>query len=362
MKKQLLCAAVAVAGGFSSSAMAQSSAQVYDLIDTGVEYVTDVNPVGDEVVNMPSLTGSFPSNVGFRGAEDLGGGLQGLFNLEADYSVDTGISQQGGRLFGRAANVGLKGSFGTVTFGRQANMTYIATLRANIMGQRIHSISSFDGYLPNARRDNTIGYMGEYAGVRAGATYSLGRDASNAGSPTGTNCSGEAPGNSRACRQVTGLLAYDTKSFGVASAYDVLYGNTGAAGGLTSSGINDRRITLNGYAFLGTTKIGLGMIDRRVRTASDAKSALYFLGASQPFAENWVLEGQVGLNSVKRSNDNSSIYVVRATYIFSKRTALYSSVGYVKNDGIAAKPVDSGGTAGPGQSQTGVMAGVRHTF
>jgi hypothetical protein len=30
-------------------------------------------------------------------------------------------------------------------------------------------------------------------------------------------------------RQVTGLLAYDTKSFGVASACDVLYGNTGAA-------------------------------------------------------------------------------------------------------------------------------------
>src|ERR1700730_4033662 len=155
MRKQLLCAAVAAAGGFSGSAMAQSSVQVYDLMDTGVEYVTDVNPAGDAVVNMSSLAGSFPSNVGFRGAEDLGGGLQALFNLEPDYSVDTGISQQGRRLFGRAANVGLKGSFGTVTFGRQVNMTYIAILRANIMGphilmgQHIHSISSFDGYLPN---------------------------------------------------------------------------------------------------------------------------------------------------------------------------------------------------------------------
>jgi predicted porin len=362
MKKKLLCAAVAVAGGFSGSALAQSSVQVYGLVDTGVEYVTNVDALGNSLVKMPTQTGSFPSNVGFRGAEDLGGGLEAIFNLEAGYSVDTGTSQQGGRLFGRAANVGLKGSFGTVRFGRQVNMTYIAALKANIMGPHIHSISSFDGYLPNARSDNTIGYLGELEGFRFGATYSLGRDASAAGGPAGTNCPGEVPGNSKACRQVTGLLAYDTNSFGVASAYDVLYGNTGAAGGLTSSGFSDRRITLNGYAFLGTTKIGLGMIDRRVRTASDAKSALYFLGASQPFAESWILDGQVGMNNVKGSNNDSTIYVVRATYNLSKRTAVYSSVGYVKNDGTAALPVDSGGTAGPGLNQTGVMAGVRHTF
>src|SRR5450830_732782 len=65
------------------SAMAQSQVTIYGLIDTGVEYVTNANAAGNSVVKMPSLTGSFPSRIGFKGTEDLGGGLQAMFVLEA---------------------------------------------------------------------------------------------------------------------------------------------------------------------------------------------------------------------------------------------------------------------------------------
>jgi predicted porin len=114
--------------------------------------------------------------------------------------------------------------------------------------------------------------------------------------------------------------------------------------------------------FLGATKIGLGLIDRKVHTASVVKSTIYFLGATQPLAGNWVLDAQVARNDVKNSINDTTLYAVRATYNFSKRTGVYSSVGYVKNSGVAALAVDAGGTVGPGLSQTGVMVGMTHRF
>ncbi|MGC8107680.1 hypothetical protein, partial [Salmonella enterica] len=84
---------------------------------------------------------------------------------------------------------------------------------------------------------------------------SFGRDAAGPAGPAATNCAGEVAGNSKACRQVTGLLGYDGKGWGFTSSYDILYGNTGASNGLTSSDNSDQRITLNGYYMIGDVKI-----------------------------------------------------------------------------------------------------------
>jgi predicted porin len=152
--------------------------------------------------------------------EGLGGGMRATFVLENGFGPDTGVQGQGNRLFGRRANVGLRTALGAFTLGRQVDMTYVSTLKADIMGPNLYSMSNMDGYLHNARRDNAIGYMGKFGDVSVGGTYSFGRDASNAGGPAAANCAGEVPGESQACRQVTALLAYDTKTFGVATAYD----------------------------------------------------------------------------------------------------------------------------------------------
>ena len=50
------------------------------------------------------------------------------------------------------------------------------------------------------------------------------------------------------------------------------------------------------------------------------------------------------------------------TYNLSKRTALHSSLGYIRNAGLAAVALDAGGTVGVGLNQSGVMTGIRHTF
>jgi predicted porin len=346
----------------TGTAVAQSSVTVYGLLDTGMVHTTNVNAAGDSVTKMPTLTASFPSRLGFRGAEDLGGGLQAVFTLETGLGVDTGNMGQN-RLFGRQASVGLKGAFGEIALGRQINMTYLATQKSDVMGPNLFSISSIDLYLPNARSDNAVFYLGRFNAVVVGATYSTGRDTSAAGGPAGTNCAGEVAGNAKACRQVTGLLGYETRAFGVTASYDILYGNTGAANGLTSSDNHDRRTTLNGYVMAGAGRIGAGVVDRATRASTGAQdSDLYYLGLSYPLSALTTFDTQVARKNTRGVDADATLLVARLTYYLSKRTAVHGSLGRMKNTGASAIALDAGGTVGAGKTQNGVVAGLRHTF
>ena len=355
--------AVALLCGIAASAAhAQSSVQIYGIVDSGVAHLTNVNSAGDSITKVPSLTSSFPSRIGFRGTEDLGNGLQAFFVLENGLAMDTGTQQQGGRLFGRAANVGLKGNWGALTLGRQVNMTYLATQKADVLGPHLFAIGSIDAYLPNARSDNAIGYMGNFGPLVVGATYSTGRDASAAGGPAATNCGGEVAGNSKACRQYTALLGYETKAWGVNTSYDRMYGNTGAAGGLGSSANTDIRSTVNGYVMLGATKLGAGVIARELNaTLGQSKLNLYYVGVSHPIGA-FVLDAQVARRDTRNSNNDVDMMVARLTYALSRRTFVYGAVGRMDNDGTSAVSLDAGGTVGVGMTQNGFMVGVRHHF
>jgi predicted porin len=364
MKKYIWCSMAILGCMAAQQSMAQSQVTIYGLVDTGVVYTTNSTAAGNAIFKIPGGTGSLPSRIGFKGTEDLGGGLQALFVLESGFAPDTGSLGQGNRLFGRQAFVGLKNSYGTVMLGRQPNMTFMSALKTDVMGPNIFSMSSIDPYIPNARSDNAIGYMGTFSGVTVGATYSFGRDSSTAGGPSATGCAGEVAGNAKACRQVTGLLGYDAASFGVTTSYDILYGNTGAANGLTSSDNFDRRTTLNGYVMIGNTKIGLGVMDRTTRAAAglNTDSDLYYVGASYPFTAALTLDAEVARLNIRSSPNKSTLSVARLTYSLSKRTAVYTSVGYMQNNGTAAIALDAGGTVGTGMNQFGVMTGVRHFF
>src|SRR5690348_3984282 len=105
-------ALLSLAACASSASHAQSAVTLYGVIDTGVEYVTNVGPQKSSVVRMPTLTASLPSLWGLRGKEDLGGGLSAVFVLESGFAPAQGTLNQGGRLFGRQAYVGLSGRWG----------------------------------------------------------------------------------------------------------------------------------------------------------------------------------------------------------------------------------------------------------
>ncbi|MFX5656462.1 porin, partial [Acinetobacter baumannii] len=72
-------------------------------------------------VNSAVIQGS---RIGFKGVEDLGGGLSAVFNLEPGFKNDTGAlddSKTTNTLFRRKSVVGLAGGFGTVLLGRQTD-------------------------------------------------------------------------------------------------------------------------------------------------------------------------------------------------------------------------------------------------
>ncbi|MCA1326850.1 porin [Herbaspirillum sp. alder98] len=350
-------------GTVCATATAQSSVIIYGIIDTGVEYVNHTNAAGQGKLRTLPLTGLSPSRIGFRGTEDLGGGLRAFFNLESGFVPTTGGMGQGNRLFGRQSNVGLSDPlYGTITLGRQYNMTAISMIAADVMGPANHGLSNMDSYLPNTRSDNALGYMNKLGNTTVGATYSFGRDTSTAGGPAATSCAGENAGDAQACRQWTALLKYDTTSWGVATAYDTLRGGAGAGNLLTSSNYKDNRASFNGWFKIGDLKIGGGLIARHQQRAVSINSNLYYVGASYQWTPVWLLEGQLVHMDVKDSGDDSTLGTARLIYALSKRTNLYASYAYIKNRGNAAIAVSSGNTVGVGQNQASVMAGIRHTF
>ena len=359
----LIALSLGLAGlGVAAPAQAQTTVQIYGRVDSGLAHVTNVDAAGHSITKVPTLTGSFPSRIGFRGTEDLGNGLQAFFILENGLQLDTGVTGQGNRIFGRQALVGLKGAWGALSIGRQLNMTYLAPIKSDVLGPNLFAIGSIDPYLPNARSDNSIAYYGNFNGIVVGATWSTGRDASNAGGPAATNCAGEVAGNAKACRQYTALFGYETKDYGLNVSYDRLYGNTGAAGGLTSSNNTDVRKTINGYYMVGPAKIGAGVVDRDTNAATgETKSDLYYLGVSYPIGL-YTIDVQGARRDTKNSPSDVNMLVGRLTYNFSKRTAVYGAVGRMANKGNSAVALDAGGTVGTGMGQNGVMMGLRHNF
>ena len=147
MNKKLLALAVASAFTAPLSVLADSSyVQIYGTINTDAESVSatgasaaavhsanqlGATPTGVNVDSRNRLT-SNSSNIGFRGSEDLGGGLKAIFQVEsaigfdnqATFGTNTANGTAVGGGFGtRNTNVGLSGSWGTA-FGGQWDTPY----------------------------------------------------------------------------------------------------------------------------------------------------------------------------------------------------------------------------------------------
>lgn len=352
--------------GVGSLSYAQSSVQNYGIMDTAVEALNNVGASKSTLTRMPTLSGSVPSRLGFRGKEDLGGGLSAGFTLEMGIGSDSGVLNQGGRGFGRQSFLSLNGPWGSVALGRQYTMLFWSVLDADVIGPSIHSMASLDSYFPNARADNAISYKGTFSGLTLGATYSFGRDAVNAGpSPSGTNCAGESATDKKTCREWSALLKYDAASWGAALAYDEQRGGPGAFAGLNTSDKADKRTMLNGYVKVAGAKLGAGYMHRKNDGSVAApRSDLWFVGASYP-AGPWTFDAQYNQLKYKDTADKGQLVVLRGTYNLSKRTAAYASLGYMKNSGNAAFTVGAsqvGGNPMPGVNQTGIGVGLRHAF
>lgn len=132
-KKQSL--AIALGMAFALPAMAQSSVQVTGLIDN---YIGSMKYSGDtsrtSAVNSGGMTTSW---FGFKGTEDLGGGLKAGFKLTSFFRTDTGASGRfngNETFFSRDANVSLSGGFGEVALGRGLAPNFLPSIISNPFG------------------------------------------------------------------------------------------------------------------------------------------------------------------------------------------------------------------------------------
>jgi predicted porin len=364
MKKIVATAAFATCSiAMFGTAHAQSSVQIYGIVDAAIEHYTNVDAAGNSRTWMPSAGGGmFPSRLGFRGSEDLGGGLKAIFTLENGFAADTG-SQAQNRLFGRQAWVGLAGSWGQVTLGRNYTMLYNSMPEFDIFGPSQYGLGSLDSGIPNSRTDNSIAYQGTFSGVTVGATYSLGRDTSTAGGPSGTSCAGESATDVQACREWSAMVRYNASNWGAVAAYDRKNGGAGAAAGLTASNLTDSRTHVGVYFKEGAWKVSGGAVVRNNEgSTATPRSNLYYVSAAYKIGPAITIDGQVGSLDVRNSNNDTRQVLLRAMYDFSKRTTVYVAGGHLDNDGSAAVAITAGGSVGAGMSQNALLAGVKHSF
>jgi predicted porin len=122
---------------FANGVMAQSSTQIYGVLDVwgGRSQTSGAGP-STSVINSGGMQTSY---IGFGGTEDLGGGLRTIYALEAYLQLDTGAAGRSATdaMFSRNAFVGLSGSLGEIKGGRILNPLFVATAQTNPFGGSI---------------------------------------------------------------------------------------------------------------------------------------------------------------------------------------------------------------------------------
>jgi len=310
MQKKLI--ALAVAGLVAAPAMAQSNVTIYGVADAYFGFGSDDNN-DISAINSGGLAGS---RIGFKGSEDLGNGLKAVFTLEQGYAIDTGKAgpSVGDSVFSRQAWVGLQGSFGTVSLGRQYAPGYFvadydALLSSAISPQSTLSVLNGMTITPNspARWDNSVKYTGSFDAVNVQAIYSMGTT------------------------EVAASGVSDDDKYGLSAAYangpvsvGVIYHNVGYAS-------KDQSEWLIGASYdFGMAKVaGSYQAASNIGGIANADSKLWNLGVIVP-----VGGGNVHLAYAKLDEDGTSVdpfsYTLAYTYPFSKRTTAYA--GYQKLD------------------------------
>lgn len=165
MKKSLIALAVMAAAGAAS---AQSSVTLFGIVDATLNWSKSsggtLTGAGDTRFRVTN-SGYNSSRLGFRGTEDLGGGMSASFWLEAALNNDdgTGAATGGGLNFQRRSTVSLAGNWGELRIGRDYtpsfwNLTVFDPFGTNGVGTTVTLQSAFTGG-NTVRASNSIGYF-----------------------------------------------------------------------------------------------------------------------------------------------------------------------------------------------------------
>lgn len=329
----------------SGGALAQSSVTVFGILDFGVMYIKN----GSEHRKLMSLDGVNTSRLGFRGAEDLGGGLSASFHLEGALTPDDGNA--GGFNFRRRSTVSLVSTtLGEVRLGRDYTPTFwnlsifspFGTNGVGSSGSLMYGFGGSSGTAPtivrsdNSIADNSIGY---FLPKNLGGVYGQAMVAAAEGAVAG--------------KYYGARVGYAGGPVDVALAY----------GETTNAANGDKFKSLNlgaSYNF-GVAKLS-GIVNQSKQDVR--KQTSYMVGGVVPLGAGEIHAAYVRADTANSDNDANQ-WSLGYVHNLSKRTALYTAASRITNKG-AAKFAIGGVTNGPpavvGQASTGVEAGIRHIF
>ncbi|MFN3492878.1 MAG: porin [Hydrogenophaga sp.] len=309
MKRSLIALAVIAVAG---AAQAQSSVTLYGIADVVL------HKDKDEATKLTS-GGLSSSRLGFKGEEDLGGGLSAVFKLEGGLAIDTGTADA--LKFNRESYVGLAGGFGEVRFGKNWTAYDDIAFNTNPVFDSVFAPTGiWTAYsLYNANPNNGIKYVSpSFGGVSGAFTTNL-----------------REGGATR------------TTSFHVKYEGGPVYAGLGYQ--VDKDGTAETKFTIvNGSYDLGVVKL-LGSVGR-VAADGGADTDEMSLGADFPLGDALTLSAGVA-SSEPDGGETARSASVGFSYALSKRTTVY---GGVRKDNDAAT------AAGGVDTRYGV--GIRHTF
>ncbi|CAB5686999.1 Outer membrane porin protein BP0840 precursor [Delftia tsuruhatensis] len=351
-----LTAALSVPIAAPLAAQAQTSLTLYGIADAGLRYGQ-----GLSAANAPAATSSTglasgvntTSRFGLRGREDLGGGLYALFNVETGLNLDTGTTANAGKFFDRAAIVGLGGTWGQVTAGRQTNLLADAISPVDAAGMRF---ASFNPNIATAalsshglgleygtagastgsyRLDNALKYTGRFGPWTARAMYSFGETAQGG-----------------AARSSAGAgLSYTSNPWTVSGAFQRFR---------TSDRLTLEAATLGAAYQAGSLRLALNTARSDGQTSATSRTVQRVHSAGVTWAATRTVDLTAALYRVDRersgkASDGYTRALLFAEYKLSKRSKLYAELDRTRW---------SGGYQGPqGKSQaTGLTTGLVHHF
>ena len=345
--------ALAALGLAGNAAFAQSSVTVFGILDVGARYLKN----GSLSIKQLSNNGYSANQLGFRGIEDLGGGLQAGFWLEAAHSPDVGTSSATtdlSKFWSRRATVSLiSATLGELRLGRDLDPSYrnLGAFDAfgNLgVGSNLNLISTLgSGATTLVRSDNAISY---FLPSTLGGVYGQFTAAAGEGVP--------------GVKYKAGRIGYAAGPLNIGAGI----GTTGTA---TST---DYKIANAGVSY--NFGPAIAMLFYNQAKYGNLKQTVMGVGATAPVGQWEFRASAQRVNASGRTTTNVStdandakLFAIGATYALSKRTTIYGTASQISNDGLSGLAV---GTTNPlipaiaaaaiGRKSTGYEAGIRHAF
>jgi predicted porin len=329
MKKTLIALAVL---GVAGMAQAQSSVTIYGAVDINYKKESGSSVTMDERYN---------NRLGFMGQEALGGGLYATFQLEHRFQLQAGKDNNGRGDFEGAANVGLKGNFGQVRFGR-VNELSTETYRQIDPFQQYGVAGMFESYLRGNDGEGRLSYTARYdslnySGFKFGASYTVKNNTDAAMGYPGAPNNGWAVSGTYTNGPVYVVANYN-KAVNSTDSYNW---NLGGA-----------------YAF-GPAKLSLGYEQTELEMGLPAQQKNWIVGLAYTVGYGVV---NASYNDGRTRADVGPLdlrlkqYALGYTYNLSKRTAVYANYAHLKLDvsGIQDLPISA--------SESKYELGITHKF